>query len=190
MSFLSFSLASSLFVMSDLFLSKLEHFGYYKTLYLNLLFLLSSSDTPPAEEGGEHCFVTARWSRSSGSALCFWSFYCWMEVKVPALHEAPLILPWMQGGTLLLPPTWLPLTSWRHESSSSPWRLLWYHPSVEETGCFIAAGYGWKSRLLMWSPLMLCSGDGELATTGQYEHPGSLLSLLWHHPAEGWDATF
>ena len=87
MSFLSFSLASSLFVMSDLFLSKLEHFGYYKTLYLNLLFLLSSSDTPPAEEGGEHCFVTARWSRSSGSALCFWSYYCWMEVKVPALHE-------------------------------------------------------------------------------------------------------
>lgn len=100
-----------------------------------------------------------------------------------------LIPPWMQGSTLLLLRTWLPLTSWRHESSSPPVSLLWYHPSVEEKCCFIAAGYGWKPRLLMWSPLILCSGDGELGTTGQYEHPGSLLSLLWHHPAEGWDAT-
>jgi hypothetical protein len=54
----------------------------------------------------------------------------------------------MQGGTLLLPPTWLPLTSWRQESSSSPVSLLWYHPSGgERRGHLVTAK--WKPRLLI-----------------------------------------
>ena len=60
--------------------------------------------------------------------------------------------------------------------------LLWHHPRGYRKRSLITVRWGWKFRLITWSPLILQDEDGGLVTGWHRWSPSFLITLLWYYP--------
>lgn len=122
--------------------------------------------------------------------------YCWAGVGFWLPTRPPLIPSGLEGGEVLITAGWW----WKPWGSPRPSLTA---PNLGGEVRLVTARWEWKSRLPMWSPLVLWgwgSGEYVLLLPGGDENPSSYLSFSedtlagcrvpWYSLADGWSLSF